>query len=316
MQIDKIPTAAVGQADIEVYMARLDKIHPLASGNKYYKLKPNLHYAKKQGFKRLLSFGGAYSNHIHALALFAQSRGFQSIGIIRGEAEYANNPTLQDAQQAGMLLQFVDRKTYRQRHDETCLKQLQQKYPDAYIIPEGGSNTLALSGCAEFMQEINNSLKADVVTVACGTGATLAGISSALQHKQRAVGYAILKDSTLQQRLKKFLQDAANQHPGNNFNKPYQIKPAAYGGYAKINRDILKFILDWLDQTGILLDPVYTGKMAYALMQEIKQGKIPKDTRICMIHSGGLQGWRGMKQTVIKLCGEKSWDIISKNNQS
>lgn len=302
--IEEITHPVVEQAGIKLYMARIDKIHSLASGNKYYKLKPNFEYAKQQGIKRLLSFGGAYSNHIHALALYANKMGFETIGIIRGETEYANNPTLQDVQQAGMKLEFVDRKEYRLRDDKNYLAKLQGKYPDTLILPEGGSGKLAVSGCRQLMQEINKNHKFDYITAACGTGATFSGLVCGLNKNQTAIGYAALRDKTLDERIGQFILDEGQT------SDDYKIEEAAYGGFAKLNQNVLDLVLDWLHKTNILLDPIYTSKMVLCLMQQLKAGYFPKGASICMIHSGGLQGWRGMKCRVINLGGEKSWVII------
>ena len=287
---------------VKLSMACLDKQHPLASGNKFYKLKPHFEFAKQQGITQLISFGGAYSNHIHALALFAKEQGFKTIGIIRGEVEYADNPTLQDVQQAGMQLQFVSREEYRLRHNQDYLDTLQQRYPDALIIPEGGSSQLAIKGCAQIVDEINQANTFDVLCTASGTGATFAGLVTGLADKQRAIAYVALKDTSLPQRVEQFLQ-----HDKANLKKQYQIEAADFGGFAKLDKALLEFVFDWLEQTGILLDPIYTSKMCMRLVQQIEAGEFAEGTSICIIHSGGLQGWRGMQQRVIQLMGKKKW---------
>ncbi len=284
-------------------MVRADLIHPLASGNKFYKLKPTIERAKHHKINTLLSFGGAYSNHIHALALSAKAQGMASIGIIRGEASYAKNPTLTDAREAGMQLQFVDRLTYKRRTDTPYLKQLQQRYPAALIIPEGGSNQNAVKGCMKLMAEVNELVDANIVTVAAGTGATAAGLACGTTKNQSVIAYAVLKDETLNKRIKKFI-DIENKSVKVN------VEPADFGGYAKLDEQVLSFILEWLDKTGILLDPIYTGKMCMRLMQQIDAGMFKQGTTIAMLHSGGLQGWRGMQQRVIRLAGPKSWNTI------
>ena len=304
LNIQAISCKVSNQAGVKLYMARVDKIHPLASGNKYYKLKPNIEYAKQQGHKQILSFGGAYSNHIHALALFAHAQGLETIGIIRGEPEYAKNPTMQDVLSAGMTLEFVDRQEYRLRTDNDYLANLQQRYPDALIIPEGGSSQRAVASCRQLMHEINNNISCDIVTAACGTGATFAGLASGLSEHQTAIAYSALRDDSLQDSINSFLENEGKKEVR------YSIESAAFGGFAKLNREMLDFILEWLDDTDILLDPIYTGKMAFRLLEQIKEGQFSPDTSICMVHSGGLQGWRGMKRRVIKLGGLQSWAII------
>lgn len=293
----------IALAKINVWMVHTTHVDSQASGNKFYKLAPNIDYAKQYDFHSLLSFGGAYSNHIHALALYAQAHGLQSIGIIRGESMYANNPTLRDAKRAGMKLVFVDRKQYRLRNNESYIKQLQQQYPHAFIIPEGGSNTLAVKGCRVLMQQINHALDVDCVAVACGTGGTFAGLISALRPQQTGLGFAVLKDGSLASRIDKYLDQVAVL-------SSYQIIAADYGGYAKVDVELLDFIMDWLDQTGILLDPIYTSKMCQRLFEMIRAGEIEPHTKLVIVHSGGLQAWRGMKERVIRLKGECFWGRI------
>jgi len=304
LRLEKINLPLCNKANIKLVMLRADLIHPLASGNKFYKLTPTLESLKLIRFNSLLSFGGAYSNHIHALALSAQARGVPSIGIIRGEASYANNPTLKGAQQAGMQLEFVDRLTYKRRTDDDYLNQLQQRYPEALIIPEGGSNQDAVKGCGKLADQINDLIQADIITVAAGTGATAAGIACRANKNQTVIAYSVLKDKTLDDRIKTFI---ANEDKSVEVN----IEQADFGGYAKLNKQLLDFILNWLDITGILLDPIYTAKMCMRLMQQIESAEFTPGTTIVMIHSGGLQGWRGMQQRVVALSGQESWDKIN-----
>jgi 1-aminocyclopropane-1-carboxylate deaminase len=302
--IQKINHHLLDKSAISLSIARADLVHPLASGNKIYKLMPNIDFAKKKGYTELLSFGGAFSNHIYALALMANKHGLKSIGIIRGEEAYGDNPTLQDAQNAGMHLEFVSRQVYKRRDDEDYLQRLQQRYPKALIIPEGGSTQLAINGCALLGKQINRVQKTDVITVACGTGATLAGVVCGALKDQSVIGYAVLRDESLAGRVDAFIQaENCNQ-------KNVKIVSADFGGYAKLNKILLDFILDWLEQTGILLDPIYTSKMCMKLMQQIEEGEFKSGTSITMIHTGGLQGWRGMKSRVIKLVGSEKWQLI------
>lgn len=294
------------QANVSLWMVCTSNVHSLASGNKFYKLHLNFEYARQQGFKQLLSFGGAYSNHIHALALMANAQGFESIGIIRGEPEYANNPTLTDVQWAGMQLEFVSRQQYRLRDDPDFVLSLKKRYPDALILPEGGSNELAVKGCQLLMQQINEYCpqQIDIVSVACGTGGTFAGLVSGLEMQQQALGFSVLRDESLTSRVKGYLNKVQSSQ------QFYQIEQADYGGYAKLSVELLDFIRDWLDQTGILLDPIYTSKMCKRLLEMIEQGDIKPQSTVAVIHSGGLQAWRGMKERVIRLKGEHFWQSI------
>ena len=295
---------------IDLRMARADQIHNLASGNKIYKLKPIIEYAKANNFKKILSFGGAYSNHIHALALMAQRHNIESIALIRGEAKYAENPTLSDAQNAGMVLEFVSREEYKQRKDRDYLAQLQSRFPQALIIPEGGSSQLAIKGCAQMAKDINKSsnkdFKSDILAIASGTGATAAGLVCGLAEDQSLIAYSVLKDESLKSRIDDFIsaEESSNHHK-------YVIQNADFGGYAKFDKLLLDFILSWLEQTGILLDPIYTGKMCRRVIQQIEVGEFDQGQSITLIHSGGLQGWRGMQRRVESIANEKVWSKIS-----
>ncbi|MCK5918453.1 MAG: pyridoxal-phosphate dependent enzyme [Cocleimonas sp.] len=294
---------------ISVAMARVDTVHPLASGNKLYKLLPNIDYALQNNYQQILSFGGAFSNHIHALALYAQSVGLQSIAIIRGEKEYANNSTLSTATAAGMRLVFVDRATYKRRYDKDYLQQLQQQYPEALIIPEGGSSELALQGCTELMRQINKSCLQrddsipDTVAVACGTGMTFSGLMNGAQPDQTVQGYLVVKDHSVAKRVDDLLANHS-QH------QPYKMHYADLGGYAKFKAPLLEFILEFLQQTNILLDPIYTSKMCYCIMQQIEAGQFKVGSKLVIVHSGGLQAWYGMKRKVVMLAGDYAWQKI------
>ncbi len=311
IQITKIFHPLADKAKINLHIARADKIHPLASGNKYYKLKQSLSFAKENHYKGLLSFGGAFSNHIHALALTTQAEGFESVGIIRGEVEYANNTTLSMAKSAGMQLEFVNRKTYRLRGDPKYLKDLQKCYPDYLILPEGGSNQLAISGCMELGNEINqaNTEKDfDALLVAAGTGATVAGLVCAASNGQNIIAYAVLRDESLKVRIDSFIKNEISIRTKEL--AKYKIEQASFGAYAKFDKDLLDFIVDWYDQTGILLDPIYTSKLCMRLMQQIEAGEFEAGANLCIVHTGGLQGWFGMQDRVIKLAGDKVWERI------
>jgi len=303
--IQKVSSKLADNAGITLSIARADLVHPLASGNKIYKLMPNIEYAKANGYTELLSFGGAFSNHIHALALMANQHGLKCIGIIRGESDYATNPTLQDAQNAGMKLVFVTRKDYKRRNDADYLSELQAQFPKALIIPEGGSSQLAIGGCVKLAEEINEIQKCDALTVACGTGATVAGLVCGASKNQSVIGYPVLHDESLAGRVENFIKNEKRDIASN-----YKIEAADFGGYAKLDKSLLDFVFDWLDQTGILLDPIYTSKMCRQLMKQIEAGEFESGTSICMIHSGGLQGWRGMERRVRDLSGDVAWKRV------
>lgn len=295
-------------AGIRVSMLDITQIHPLASGNKFFKLVYNIDLAIQQGYTQVLSFGGAYSNHIHALAGYASARGLQSIGIIRGEPEYAANPTLTAARKWGMQLHFVDRTTYRQRHDTSYLHELAAAYPDTLIIPEGGSNQLAVKGMIELARLIHDSLQhpPDAIAVACGSGGTLAGLVAGLQPQQRVLGYTVVRDHGIADRVNHLLT-GVQTHNHNN----YELIAADYGGYAHFDELHLEFILQWLEQTGILLDPVYTSKLCRRFTEMLVNRAFASPQHICLLHTGGLQGWHGMREKVIRYGGEEAWRIIA-----
>jgi 1-aminocyclopropane-1-carboxylate deaminase len=201
-----IPYQQITVEGFEISIKRLDLVHPHISGNKFFKLKYNLLSAQQQGYKKLLTFGGAYSNHIAATAYAAQLFGFESLGIIRGE-ELACKPlntTLNTAQQFGMQLQFVSREAYRQKQNPAYLAQLQQDYPDYYVIPEGGTNPLAIQGCTEILSDADRE-NFDLICCAVGTGGTIAGLIEASHPQQYVLGFSALKGDFLSRELQQFL---------------------------------------------------------------------------------------------------------------
>lgn len=303
-RITPVSVSDVNDLGIKVYMARLDCIVPFASGNKIYKLVGNLDNALQHGRKSLLSFGGAYSNHIHALALTAEKYGFESIGIIRGE-ELVENPTLNDARAAGMHIIAVDRKTYRRRYDGDYLAELQLRFPDALIIPEGGANKDSLKGVGLIPPFIKSFFGENPHTICCaaGTGATAAGVCLKLSEAQSLRVYPVVRDDGIAQRMDDLAEVGLAER--------VQMTDASYGGYAKFDKEHLDFILDWLHQTGVLLDPIYTSKLCRKVIEQLKAGQFVKGESIVLLHSGGLQGWRGFQAKVEKLAGQSVWRKIA-----
>jgi len=274
---------------------RDDLLHSDISGNKWRKLKHNLLYAEKNNIKHLISFGGAFSNHIHAIAAASYHLQFKATGIIRGEAHYASNPTLSQAQQWGMQLQFIDRKTYRQKEHIEYLQQLQLQHPNAYIIPEGGSNKLAIPGVEEIVKELIQQTEQpiDHLFTATGSAGTLSGlISGALKYTPatQVHGIAVLKNAQyLTQKVAHFVPD----HKQLNWSLHTQYHE---GGYAKISPALAHFCHTFTQQTQIPIEPVYTGKMLYALWQLIEQDYFTAGSHIVAVHTGGLQGLAGLKE--------------------
>jgi len=278
------------QADIQLYVKRDDLIHPQFGGNKWRKQKYNLIHARENNFDTLLTFGGAWSNHIYATAAAARHFGFNSIGIIRGEKHTPLNATLSFAESCGMQLHYVSRAEYRKKHEPPFQQKLKQQFGDVYILPEGGSNTLALQGCKEIVEEINNEIEQpfDIICCASGTGATLAGLVKALKPEQSAIGFSALKGGEfLHDEVKNFLGD---QYPATN----WRIETAYhFGGYAKIDDELIHFMRQFQDEYSFALDAVYTGKLFYGLFDLIKNKAFKPGTRIVAVHSGGLQGNKG-----------------------
>lgn len=276
---------------ISVTIKREDLIHPVVSGNKFRKLKYNLLQAKTENKKTLLTFGGAFSNHIAAVAFAARENGFQSIGIIRGDElrdKIAQNATLQFAQECGMKLEFVSREAYRLKNESSFLEELKLKFGDFYLIPEGGTNELAVKGCQEILTDEDREF--DYICCAAGTGGTISGIiNSALPH-QKVLGFPALKGDFLQDEICIFVQ-----------NKNWKlINDYHFGGYGKVNEELIAFINDFYNTTQIPLDPVYTGKMVFGVIDMIQKNYFPAQSNILLIHTGGLQGIQGMNAKLKK----------------
>jgi 1-aminocyclopropane-1-carboxylate deaminase/D-cysteine desulfhydrase-like pyridoxal-dependent ACC family enzyme len=278
-------------AGIKLFIKREDLADAAIGGNKWRKLKYNLIAASQQQQTTLLTFGGAWSNHIYATAAAGARYGFKTIGIIRGEAHAPLNPTLRFASDCGMRLEYIDRETYRNKTSPEFIEQLRHRYGRFYLLPEGGSNDLALRGCAEIVTDIDEPF--DVISVACGTGATLAGMASALGHSQRAIGYAVLKGADFLRRDVAAMLAAAGSSSVDN----WRIETGYHcGGYARTQAALLDFMRWFKHEFGIELDAVYTGKLFYGLFDQIQNGVFEKGSRIIAVHTGGLQGNAGFTE--------------------
>jgi len=281
--------------NITLSIKRDDLIHPTISGNKWRKLKHNLLHAEAQGIQQLLSFGGAYSNHIHALAAAAHLFNFNATGIIRGEAHYATNPTLSQAQAWGMQLQFVDRKTYRLKAEQDFLTQLALAHPNAYIIPEGGTNALAIPGVEEVVAELSLQMQTpiDHLFTATGSAGTLSGlISGAIKHSPNTHvhGVAVLKKA-------EYLNHVIPELVPNAAHINWQLHTQYHeGGYGKVSAKLAEFCQHFTQHTQIPIEPIYTGKMLFALWQMIEQSYFAPGSHIVAVHTGGLQGLAGLKE--------------------
>lgn len=276
---------------VTLHIKREDTLHPLISGNKYRKLKYNLLEANKQGHHTLLTFGGAFSNHIAAVACAGQEQGFKTIGVIRGEElenSWPNNPTLQLAHDQGMQFHFVSRSDYRCKNDDSFLEKLETRFGGFYLLPEGGTNDLAVKGCEEILTE--SDAQFDIICCAVGTGGTMAGLINATNLHQTVLGFPALKGDFLKEDIHTFARN----------DRWKLVTDYHFGGYAKVDRDLVGFINQFRDETGIPLDPIYTGKMLFGIFDLVKQGVFPKNTQILAIHTGGLQGIKGMNLVLEK----------------
>lgn len=275
----------LAEKQISLTIKREDLLHPLLSGNKFRKLKYNLIEAINQGCDTILTFGGAYSNHIAAVAYAGKSNGFKTIGIIRGDElseKWEANPTLKLASDYGMQLKFVSRNDYRNKDNPSYLKKLRHELTSSYILPEGGTNALAVRGCEEILTPGDAGF--DVICCAVGTGGTLAGIINSALENQHVLGFPALKGNFLSEDIRNFaLKDGWELIPDYHF-----------GGYAKVNTELVDFVNAFKQRTYIPLDPVYTGKMVFGILDLIKKDYFLPKTKIMAIHTGGLQGIAGM----------------------
>ena len=285
----------IDSAGVSLFVKREDELHPFVSGNKFRKLKYNLKEAMDHGEKTLLTFGGAFSNHISALAYAGKQNGFKTIGIIRGdELEIrpdliAENPTLSFALEQGMQLEFVSREIYRSRHEGQFHALLKKRFGDFYLIPEGGTNDLAIKGCEEILTEQDKEF--DFICVSVGTGGTMTGLINSSAVGQKVLGFPSLKGDFLQDEISKIALREKDWSLIHDYH---------FGGYAKISEKLISFINRFYRSTTIPLDPVYTGKMMFGLLDMIQNNRFEKNSRILAIHSGGLQGVAGMNQKLKK----------------
>ncbi|RKS95428.1 1-aminocyclopropane-1-carboxylate deaminase [Flavobacterium limicola] len=270
---------------ISVQIKREDLIHPFVSGNKFRKLKYNLLQAKEENQETLLTFGGAFSNHIAAVAFAGKEKGFKTIGIIRGDelgSKIAENPTLSFAQHCGMQLEFISREEYRLKSESSFLENLKAKFGSFYHIPEGGTNALAIKGCQEILTE--DDAKFDYIGCSIGTGGTISGIINSVLPHQKVLGFPALKGDFLKEEIHNFTQ-----------NENWElITEYHFGGYGKVNEALIGFINQFYTENQIPLDPIYTGKMVFGVIDLIKKNYFPAKSKILLIHTGGIQGIQGM----------------------
>lgn len=274
---------------VRLFIKREDLLHSYISGNKFRKLKYNLAQAKKENKTTLLTFGGAFSNHILAVAAAGKEYGFKTIGIIRGEelkGKIAENPTLQKAQDFGMIFEFFTRKMYREKNNPKILEELSNKYGNFYVIPEGGTNELAVQGCEEILTSDDEMF--DYICCAVGTGGTISGIINCSKSSQQVLGFPALKGDFLTEDICKFA-----------VKKNWELITAYhFGGYGKVSQELIVFINEFYLKHKIPLDPIYTGKMMFGVLDLITKNYFPENSKILIIHTGGLQGIAGMNKVL------------------
>jgi 1-aminocyclopropane-1-carboxylate deaminase len=271
------------QAELKLFVKREDLNHPTISGNKSWKLKYNLEEAVRRTHHTVLTFGGAFSNHIYAVAAATGELGLKSIGIIRGEEIKELNDTLKFAVDNGMQLHFVSREAYRKKTDDTFIENLREQHGDFYLIPEGGTNELAVRGCEELGKEINK-ISFDYLCLPVGTGGTMAGIIRSIGEPKKVIGFSVLKGD--------FLKDEVEKLSGvNSHNTLWEINTDYhFGGYAKTSAALNDFIHNFKKQHSIPIEFVYTGKMMFGIYDLISRGYFKRGSTIVALHTGGLQG--------------------------
>lgn len=295
-EVKKSPNQFLSEIDgVSLYLKREDLLHPEISGNKFRKLRYNILEAQRQGKDKLLTFGGAFSNHIAAAAAAGKEFGIRTVGVIRGEElgqdldkTFKENPTLRQAVEHGMELEFLSRDDYRNKTSPEILEKLSLRYGNPYLLPEGGTNDLAIKGCEEILSDEDRDF--DLICCAIGTGGTISGIINSASEDQKVFGFPALKGDFLGEEIQKYTT---------KFNWEL-ILDYHFGGYAKVNRELITFLNSFKCEYGIALDPIYTGKMMFGIFDLLQKGYFLKNTRILAIHTGGLQSIAPMNRFLSK----------------
>ncbi len=285
--------------NIRLFIKRDDLIHPEVSGNKWRKLKWNIENVLETGRDTILTFGGAHSNHIAATAAAAALYQLKSIGIIRGEEADPENPTLSFAREKGMELHRVSRSEYRRKEDRDYIESLRHQFGSFYYIPEGGQNHYGVQGCTELMKELNQNY--DRIFVSCGTATTISGMVIGNRKNAHIVGVSALKGGyflreTIKSYVQKTFQDQDTE--AEMMNKVDILTDYSFGGYAKINSELVDFMRNFTSETGVKLDPIYTAKTAFAMIDQAKSNPPESQKKWLLIHTGGMQGLRAMESKI------------------
>lgn len=291
---EKITFSEIESSGVELFIKRDDLIHPEISGNKWRKLKHNLEKYKNNEGKRLVTFGGAFSNHIYAVAAAGKEFNIPTVAFIRGEEADLDNPTLKFAKECGMDIRPVTREAYKK--DIASLKwQALEEEKDSFFVHEGGTNRAGAEGVAEIFNELEDTY--DYIVTSVGTAGTISGLVKGLNNDNTQIlGFSALKGVQYLEKEIPFIADRESAQWSINYDYHFD-------GYAKINKELVEFMDKFKAETGIQLDPVYTGKMMFGLIDQIKKGTIKSGSKVLAIHSGGLQGLRGMESKMNELRG-------------
>ena len=281
-ELQRLSLPLLDQKRLEVDILRLDRIHPIISGNKWFKLKYNLQYAIAQEKDSIITIGGAYSNHILATAAACKELGLKSIGLVKGDSPKELSCTLKSAEALGMKIEFKPRNFFH--HSKDLLAYLNKEYADSYFVEEGGRNDKGVLGATEILRLIHVQ-EYKYICCSIGTGTTMAGIVNASLNNQKVLGFSSLKISERENELSNFLAQKTN--PNKNYEIIYDYH---FGGYARRNAQLIQFMNDLYSRTSISTDFVYTGKLLYGVLDLSQLNKFEPGTGILIIHSGGLQG--------------------------
>ncbi|WP_250658717.1 1-aminocyclopropane-1-carboxylate deaminase/D-cysteine desulfhydrase [Alkalimarinus coralli] len=298
--LEKLEHDLLDSSGVELWVARLDLVDPLISGNKWFKLKYNLIQACEQDASHIVSFGGAFSNHLHALAAACYRLKLKSTGVLRGEIVLPLNPTLSECQAWGMNFYPVTRAQYREKTSPEFIQRLRDRFGQFYLAPEGGSNVLAVKGMSEVALDVHGKLdRCDYLCCAVGSGGTLAGLVAGSSASTKCIGYSALKGANY---LKHDIDALINQYQslsGEVSLPDYSIDHSYhFGGFAKVKEELLTFI-EWFEgQFDIPLEQIYTAKMFYGIFDQIKAGYFKNGQRVVAVHTGGLQGRRGIERAL------------------
>ncbi|HEY5690427.1 MAG TPA: pyridoxal-phosphate dependent enzyme [Cyclobacteriaceae bacterium] len=281
----ELKSTLLSKSGVSLWIKREDQNHPYVSGNKWWKLKYNIEQAFHEKHHTLLTFGGAYSNHIYATAAAAKEMGLKSISVIRGEEVLPLNPTLKFAKSMGMQLHYVTREVYKTKSNPGLIELLEKEFGQFFLIPEGGTNVLAIKGCEDWAQQLVDQYDFDCLCLPVGTGGTLAGMVNVMAEKE-IIGFSSLKGgSFLQEEVSRWLR-----HKANNWKIETQYH---FGGYAKVDETLVSFIKSFEAEHRVPIDPIYTAKMFFGILDLIKQNKFEEGSKILALHTGGLQGRAG-----------------------